>query len=238
MAQIELRNATIRVLDGHSNDGLVNDTPMAGDTTLTVDGIVGQIPVYAKMVIAGANAVYRVVSTMETGADTTEVTFEPALSTAAGVPADDAVITFGGRFVEAKIGDGALSYTENREMEYRLDRGELDTVREGDDQPMEVSMDFVWEFLRASASGEPTLEDALKQRGEASDWISSAADDACAPYAVDIEIEHDPPCGGEEREFILLPDFRWETLEHNAVDAQVSMSGRCNSKEAVVSRAA
>lgn len=235
MAQIELRHATIRIVDGHSNTGAVNDTPMNGDTTLAVDGIVGVIPDFAKMTIAGANRTYRVTATV--GSPTTSVTFEPPLATADGIPADDAVITFGGRFVEAKLGDGNLTYTENREMEYRLDRGELDTVREGDDQPLEISLDFVWEFLRASTGDEPTLEDAIKQRGEASDWETSDTSDSCAPYAVDIEIEHDPPCEGEQREFILLPDFRWESLEHNASDAQISMSGRCNSREAVISRA-
>lgn len=236
MAQLELRHATIRILDGHSNTGAVNDMAIAaGDTTLVVDGIVGVIPVGAKMTIAGVNEVYQV--TAAAGSPTTSVTFDPPLSTAAGLPADDAVITFGGRFVEAKLGEGNLTYNEQREMEYRLDRGTLDTVREGDDQPMEVSLDFVWEFLRASTGDTPTLEDALKQRGEASAWISSDTADPCAPYAVDIEIEHDPGCGAEQREFILLPDFRWESLDHNASDAQVSMSGRCNAKEAVISRA-
>jgi hypothetical protein len=236
MAQIELRHATIRILDGHSNTGAVNDTPANGDTTLTVDAIVGVIPKYARMTIAGSNRTYRVTSA--TGSPTTSITFEPALATADGIPADDAVITFGGRFVEAKIGDGNLDYTENRNMDYRLDRGELDTVREGDDVPMDIKLDFVWEFLRASTGDEPTLEDAIKQRGEASAWVSSATADACAPYAVDIEIENEPPCEDVEREFILLPDFRWESLEHNTKDAQISVAGKCNSKEAVVSRAA
>jgi hypothetical protein len=237
MAQIELRHATIRILDGHSNTGLVNDTPMNGDTTLTVDGIVGTIPDLAKMEIVGSTRIYRVVSTV--GSPTTSITFEPALATADGIPADNAAITFGGRFVEAKLGEGNLSYTENREMEYVLDKQSLDTVREGDDQPMDVSLDFVWEFLRASAgAAEPTLEDALKKRGEAADWVSSDTDDPCAPYAVDVEIEYRPPCGGEQREFILLPELRWDSLEHNADEGTVSMTARCNSKEAVVSRSA
>jgi len=236
MAQLELRHATIRILDGHSNTGAVNDGAiMAGDTSLIVNMIVGIIPDGAKMTIAGVTQVYRVTSTVGSP-NTTTVNFEPALATVDGIPANMAAITFGGRFVEAKLGDGNLTYNEQRELEYRLDRGELDTVREGDDQPMEVSLDFVWEFLRASVGETPTLEDALKQRGEASDWVSSDTADPCAPYAVDIEIEHDPGCGAEQREFILLPDFRWESLDHNASDAQISMSGRCNTKEAVLSR--
>lgn len=233
MAQIELRHATIRIVDGHSNTGAVNDTPANGDTTLTVDGIVGVIPNFARMTIAGSNRTYRVTSTV--GSPTTQVTFEPALATDDGIPVDDAVITFGGRFVEVKVGDGNLDYTENRNMDYRLDRGELDTVREGDDAPMDVKLDAVWEFLRASTGDEPTIEDALKQRGEASAWVTSDAD-TCAPYAVDIEIENEPPCEDIQREFILLPDFRWESFEHNAKDAQLSIGGKCNSKLASVSR--
>ena len=334
MAQIELRNATIRIIDGYSNTAQVNDTLITGDTVMGIDtlGTAEEITVGTRFTVVGSSLTHYVTANnndevqqvvvdatsgnftltydgqvtgniafdadaatvqaalealsnlapgdivvtspvastwlirftgeidavLLTGQDvdlmggadtititvvnaagsTREITFTPAVVTASGIPADDAVITFSGHTVEAKIGDGALSYTENREMEYRLDRGELDTVREGDDQPMEVSMDFVWEFITASTDEVPTLEDAIKQRGNASEWVSSATDDSCAPYAVDIEIEHDPPCGGEERELILLPDFRWESLEHNAVDAQISMSGRCNSKEAVVSRAA
>lgn len=234
MAQIELRNATIRILDGYSNTGAVNDTPSNGDTTITVDTITGVIPDGVKMEIAGSDVVHQVVSTV--GDPTTEITFTPALATATGIPANDAAITFGGRFVEVKIGDGTLSYTENRELEYVLDRGTLDTVREGDDQPVEVNMDFIWEFLRSATGDPPSVEDAIKNRGEASDWETSDTEDACAPYAVDIEIEYVPPCGGEQREFILLQDFRWDSLEHNAVDAVVSMTGRCNVKEATVSR--
>jgi hypothetical protein len=121
-------------------------------------------------------------------------------------------------------------------MEYKLDKGELDTVREGDDVPMDVKLDAVWEFLRASSGSTPTFEDAFKNRGEASGWTSADTDDPCAPYAVDIEIEYVPPCGGEDREFIVLPSFRYEQLDHNAKDATIAVSGKCNAREAVVSR--
>lgn len=237
MAQIELRNASIRIVDGYTNTGNVNDVAIAaGDTTLVVNNIVGQIPNFAKMVIANVNRTYRVTSA--TGNPTTQVTFAPPLAVADVLPVNGAAITFGGRFVEAKIGDGTLSYTENKEMEYRLNKGKLDTVREGDDQPLEVSLDFVWEFLLASVGLEPSLEDAIKKRGEAATWVSSDTVDPCTPYAVDVEIEHDPPCGGAQRELIVLPDFRYESLEHNAVDAQVSMTGRCNAKEGIITRLA
>jgi hypothetical protein len=90
--------------------------------------------------------------------------------------------------------------------------------------------------LRASTGQFPTIEDVLKQRGEASDWTSSSADE-CEPYAVDIEIEYDPPCGGEEKEIILLQDFRHEQLDHDLRQATVSVTGKCNVKEASITRA-
>lgn len=347
MAQIELRNATIRIIDGYTNTALVNDTPANGNTDVDIDtlGVSGIIAPGTRFTVVGSSLTHYTtdensneqqlvtvdatsgnftlgftgtvanpiatqttanipenstalavqtalenlaaivpgdvivtgatggpwtieftgaykkvninqligtdvdlmgggdmitVTTPRQGGVTWRIFFTPAFATATGIPADNAAITFNGHTLEVKIGDGAMSYTENREMEYRLDRGELDTVREGDDQPMEVSMDFVWEFITAVVSIDllPTIEDAIKKRGLASTWVSSDTADPCAPYAVDLEIEHDPPCGNEQRELILLPDFRWESLEHNAVDAQVSMSGRCNSKEAVVTRVA
>jgi hypothetical protein len=144
----------------------------------------------------------------------------------------------GSNEVSIKIGEGTLTYDETRTMEYTLDRGALDTVREGDEVPMDVSFDFIWEFLTAtSTSGAvvPTIEDALKQRGEASGWVTTSAD-ACEPYAVDIEIVYTPTCGTEEDETILLPDFRWETLAHDLSAGTVAVSGKCNAKEAIISR--
>ncbi len=237
MAQVELRHATIRIIDGHSNTGAVNDTPANGDTTLTVDTIVGIIPTFALFTIAGANRTYQVTGHSETMGNTTSITFTPALATADGIPANDAVITFRGRALEVVVGEGNLTYTESREVEYVLDRGNLDTVREGDQVPVAVNLDFVWDFITASTGETPTIEDAIKQIGEAADWESSDSDE-CALYAVDLEIEYIPPCGGTEREFILLSDFRWDDLEHNLDDAQIAMTGRCNVTQASVSRAA
>lgn len=172
------------------------------------------------------------------GGVTHDITFTPALATADGIPADNAIITFTGRTLSIKVGDGNAEYTENREFNYDLDRGVLDTVRQGDDQPVDVSLDFVWEFLSAiSGVATPTPSDVLHHRGPAADWLSSS-DDLCEPYAIDIEIDHTQPCGGEPTEYIVLPDFRWESLPHSLTDAQISMTGRCNATEALVSRAA
>jgi len=231
MAQLELRNATVRIKDGFSATAAVNNGAgyAGGAVTMTIGTVVGgPIPVLASFYVVSDPVEHIVTSTN----GTTTITFTPALTEAV---VDTAVITFSGRTLEIKIGEGNLTYNEQRTMEYVLDRGILDNVREGDDVPMDISLDFVWEFLTASTGGTPTIEDAFKNRGEAADWTSSDSD-ACRPYAVDVEIEHVPPCGNQEPETVLLPDFRWESFNHDLRAATVAVSGKCNAKVAVVAR--
>lgn len=140
-----------------------------------------------------------------------------------------------GESLEIKIGDGSLDYTEQKNREYLLNRGLIDEVRDGDEVPMEVSMAFTWEFLRSDGSEAVTPEEALKRVGAAADWTSSDPD-ACAPYAVDIEVEYEPECSPTKSELYVFPDFRWENLAHSFKDASVSVSGKCNATEATVTR--
>jgi hypothetical protein len=140
-------------------------------------------------------------------------------------------VTFTGRRLEIKIGEGNLTYTETVARDYMLDRGRLSDVRNGDETPMDVSFEFTWDWLSGvSASGVPTIKEVLKQQGEADDW-ESTDDDECAPYCVDIVVRYDPACGGDNSEVITLSQFRYETLEHNLRDSQISCSGKCNVTE-------
>ena len=141
--------------------------------------------------------------------------------------------------IEVKIGEGNLTYTERRNMDYTLDRGRLDEVREGDEVPVDVRMDFVWEFITGgTASGAiPTVEDALKRLGAASGWVSTDAD-SCRPYCVDIELEHTPGCTGSSTptETITISDFRYEQLDHDLRGGSVAVTGRANVTQATVVR--
>lgn len=144
--------------------------------------------------------------------------------------------------LSVRIGEGNMTYTEARNMEYNLDRGNLDEVREGDQIPVAVAFDFVWEYLKGPSSasgsgGTPTIEDALKQRGGASGWVSSDAD-TCRPYAVDLVVLYTPNCTTSDQEEIILQDFRWENLNHDLSAGAVSCAGNCNVTEAVITRAA
>ena len=142
--------------------------------------------------------------------------------------------------IEIKIGEGNLTYDENRNVEYILNRGNLDEVRLGDQIPMDVTFDFIWEYIRgdtSSAGGIPTVEDVLKRRGNAAAWVSTDSD-ACRPFAIDIILYHVPNCATGDQETITLSDFRYDTLSHDLRGGSISVTGRCNVVEATAVRAA
>lgn len=133
-----------------------------------------------------------------------------------------------------KVGEGNLTYTENRTIEYILDRGLIDEVREGDEVPVDAAFEFNWEYITGTpaSGGLPTPSDAIKGVGNAASWLSSDPDQ-CAPYAVDIEVLYEPVCrksAGIDNERITISDFRWESLDHDLRAATISVSGRANIK--------
>ena len=136
--------------------------------------------------------------------------------------------------IAVKIGTGNCTYSERRNIEYTLDRGILDEVREGDQVPVELRFDFVWEYIISASGGTVTVEDALKQQGEAAAWTSSDAD-ACRPYAVDVQIEYIPECTGDSEE-IAFADFRYEQLDHDLRNGSVACSGKCNILQPTITR--
>jgi hypothetical protein len=133
------------------------------------------------------------------------------------------------------LGEGTLQYTERRNLTYRKNRGVLDDVVLGDQEPVDVQIDAVWEYLKADTGQTVSIEDALKKRGEAAAWVSTDSD-TCRPYAVDLEITLTPPCTADDKEVILLEDFRWEEIQHNANEGQLSITGKCNRVEATITR--
>lgn len=233
-----MKNALIRIRDGTVKTGALNDVggEAVAATALTVDGFTGALVVGSRFVITntdGSKSSYNVLTTAETTGNTTTINIaSPGLVAAVS---DDAVITVYPNELEVKVGEGNLTYSEKVNREYTRNRGALDTVRNGDEEPVEVQLDAVWEWLRASTGDTPTIEDALKKRGVASAWASSAAD-ACEPYAVDVEIHYIPDCGSEETEMILLEDFRYESLDHDLSAGTISVNGKCNRTEATVTR--
>jgi hypothetical protein len=207
-------------------------TYSAGVSTIRVTGFSGALADFDYFTIGTNDTLYVVSSHSETLSNTTSITFSPTL--AATATTGDAV-TIAPHQIEVTIGDGNCSYDEKRSFKYIRDRGRLNTVRQEQDEPSEVSIDATWEFLRGASGDPPTIEDTLKRRGQASGWITSA-DDKCEPYAVDVEIEYDPPCSGEKREIIVLEDFRYESFNHDLKQGVLAVKGKANVTEATVTR--
>lgn len=132
-----------------------------------------------------------------------------------------AIVTIGG--VALTIGEGNLTYSEKRNMEYKLNRGLLDDVREGDEIPMDVKFDAKWEYVMGSANAIRALRNAS---GPSSD------PDVCRPRAVDIVITFTPPCTNTHTT-ITLPDFRWEGFDWDLKAGTVACSGKCNATQAL-----
>lgn len=138
--------------------------------------------------------------------------------------------------LDIKVGEGNLTYSESRNVEYILDRGNLSEVRLGDQVPLDVSFDLIWDYISSPSSGTiPSPEDALKQKNRASGWTSSDSD-VCRPYALDVIVIFDPACATADTETITLPDFRYESIDHDLRAGTLSVSGKCNAVEATAVR--
>jgi len=251
MARIELKNTIVRMKDGLSGTGAINEpttAPIATDTEFDIDTTVlnagglgtDVVPVGARFTVAGETDATQVhVVTARTPSDglsaTTNIVFSPALG--AGTYVDGGVITYDSQQLDIKIGDGNITYTESNEYEYDLDRDILDTVREGAQVPIDVSIDFVYEFITTGTSESVSVMDALKKKGGAVEWRSSASD-PCEPYAIDIEVVYTPLCTTSEIETTVFPEFRSESREVDFSEATVSVSGRCNVVEPIITRTA
>jgi hypothetical protein len=102
-------------------------------------------------------------STVSPGTTTWKLTFTPALD-GGDLPLNNDAITFAPQEIEIKVGDGDLKYTEKNEYTYDKDRGDLDTVREGDEVPMEVALNIVYEHITTGTSETIAPMDALKRK--------------------------------------------------------------------------
>ena len=241
--QFDLKNCTLRLKDGYSGPGgtfQINNGPgyMTGDTTITIDTGTGAIATGDTFTIFGESngTIHTVTAHTETSGNTTSLTFTPGLSSSV---ADNAALTVLPHFIDINVAEGTISFVEKKDRVYVKNRGILGTVRNGDQQPMEVKFDILWAFLRGSSTdtadssnpGAPvTPEDFLKQRGFAANYVSTDPD-PCAPYCVDFEIKHNPPCANVQRETILAKTYRYEELSHDAKTGIISSSGKCNVQE-------
>lgn len=141
--------------------------------------------------------------------------------------------------VTVKIGDGNITWSEKKNREYMKDRGNLDRVRDGDEEPMEVSLEARYEYYKSNSGDGESISpvEAIKQQHAASAWVSVAAN-TCDPYAVDLVIEDDLSCGTTLDEKYVFPEFRYESIDFDPKAGTISFSGKCNAVEPIVTREA
>lgn len=138
--------------------------------------------------------------------------------------------------LEVLLDEGTLKWTHAKNIEYRLNRGKLDTVREGDQVPMEVTIDARYNALRSDSGDPVTVYEALTQTGAAASWESSDAAGVCTPYAVDLKLEVDQDCTDVKDELYTFPDFRPEKIDVDPKTGMMNISGKCNAVHPTVIR--
>ena len=149
----------------------------------------------------------------------------------------------GSNSVEIKFGEGNLTWTRATTNEYRLDKGNIDTVVAGDDVPMDVSFSGNWDYFKGQGSA-ITLSDALHGENSASGWVSAAASVAgqeCSPYCVNIGLANTPACSTgitNPIETMVFPYFRSDSDAYDVSAGTISVSGKCNATKPTSVRSA
>jgi len=141
----------------------------------------------------------------------------------------------GSNHIDVHIGEGDLAYSEKRQVDFVKARGALDTARENEEVPMEVSLLAVWEHITSAAGETITIEDALKRRNGASAWVSASAD-PLAPYCVNLILIDTPACSGVLKETLVFPQLHYIELAHSLKDGTIAIKGTCNATEPTVTR--
>lgn len=135
-------------------------------------------------------------------------------------------------WIEVRIGEGNLTYSERRNIDLDKDRGKLARIRLGEEEPLDIAFQFIWETLRSDGAEPPTLEEAIKGIGAAASWVSAATEpisntlDTNAPYSVHIQIVRDSPCGLVEQ--TVFVEFNWAELSHDSKGGTIDCKGICN----------
>ena len=141
------------------------------------------------------------------------------------------------KVVTLKLGTGNVTWTENYGYEYETERGSIGsgTVRDADEQPVDLSVTTKWENITydgndplADAGDDAvTPAEALKGVGAASGWLTSGADD-CEPYACEVYIEFDVTCvaTGVLPEKVTFTEFRCESVAFDVSAGTLVFSGK------------
>jgi len=141
----------------------------------------------------------------------------------------------GSNYIDVKIGEGDLSWSEKRQVDFVKSRGAMDTVRENEEVPLELSLLAIWEFITGAGGDPPTIEDVLKHRNGAASWLS-ASSDPLAPFCVNMFVTYTPVCPDISKETLTFAQLHWIDLAHSLKDGTIALKANCNVTEATASR--
>lgn len=128
--------------------------------------------------------------------------------------------------LEVHLDDGNLQYTRRRNIEYKKDRGLLDHTREGDQEPMDVSLECRFNALKSQSGNPITLTEFLEREGAGSSLVTTGG--ACEPYAIDIHVQLNRNCGTTQDEIFKFEEFRFEEIGGDFKAGTLSITGKCN----------
>lgn len=130
--------------------------------------------------------------------------------------------------IEVTVGEGNLTWSVKNPLEYRKDRGNLGSVRNADQEPVEVTLEAEFDNVISNGVEPVTVTEALTKTGAASAWVTTSSD-ACEPYAVNLIVEFEPECDdGTLAERLTFSDFRPDNRDYDVGAGQISIPGKCN----------
>lgn len=138
--------------------------------------------------------------------------------------------------IEVTVGEGNLTWSVKNPLEYRKNRGKLGSVRNADEEPVEVTLEAEFDNVISNGAEAVTVTEALTKTGAAATWVTTSSD-ACEPYAVNLIVEFEPECDdGTYAERITFPDFRPDNRDYDVGAGQISIPGKCNATDVTVER--
>lgn len=225
---IDIKNTHIYLRDGSGDQmeitSLVAGPVAAGATTITFDAAtVATEGLEIGMWVAPDDSLrprYFI-----TAIDGEEITIHKPLEEAI---ADEAQLYRSDWFeLDLEIGEGNLTFSTKQPREYKLSRGRLNRVKNADEEPMDLSLDAIWQSLTSNGVNDPLPYEAVLREGEAAAWVSTGGE--CQPYALDVVLVHEPDCATLTlpNEMVIFPEFRTNNVDGDLSGSTLAMPGQC-----------
>lgn len=129
--------------------------------------------------------------------------------------------------LELKIDEGNIQWERKRNIEVKKDRGNLDYLKEGDQEAMTLQLECRYTSIKSSSGDPITPYEFLTKTGAASAYKSTS--DLCAADTVDVVVETNQSCGTTvEDEITTFADFAYESIGGDFKAGTLSVSGVCN----------